>query len=145
MWLRFRFSRNYRIPALTSALLLVSAPAFAGSLQLLNGDAQPPVQYLSGPTLTGRTAERIFHSRRDLHDFCSRHLGRPAAGEFYACYVPALDVVALPSARAWPDAAEREALRVHEWSHARGWRHPLRLRTAAVRAASGDDVSQQPR
>lgn len=137
MCLRNRFAARWRIPVVASVLLLASNPASAGSLQLLNGDAQPPPEYLSGPTTTGRTTERTFHSRRAVHDFCSRHLGRPAAGEFYACYVPALDVVALPSAGAWPDAAEREALRIHEWSHARGWRHPLRMRAAALPATTG--------
>lgn len=111
----------------------------SAQLGLINGDEAPPARYLSGPTASGRTVERVFDRRKDLHAFCSRHLGEPPQGRFYACYVPALDVVATPSAEAWPDAAQREALRLHEWAHARGWRHPLRLgtakgaRTAAVR------------
>lgn len=110
-------------------------------LRLINGDEPPPAQYLRGPTATGRTVERAFDSRKALHAFCSRHLGEPSQGSFYACYVPAIDLVAVPSAKAWPDDGQREALRAHEWAHARGWRHPLRLasnagrsvRTAAVR------------
>jgi len=102
----------------------------------VNGDDTPPVRYLSGPTATGRTVERAFDSRKDLHAFCSQHLGRPPQGTFYACYVPAIDLVAVPSAKAWPDDAEREALRSHEWAHARGWRHPLRLATRSARTAA---------
>ncbi|MCR5876463.1 hypothetical protein LRS10_21340 [Phenylobacterium sp. J426] len=85
--------------------------------------------------MTGRTTEQLFDRREDVHRFCSEHLSVPSQGVYYACYIPALDLVVLPSARAWPDKAGRKALRVHEWAHARGWRHPLRLgtRTAAVK------------
>lgn len=125
-------------PSLIGLTAFAALPptATAATLDLLNGEAAPPPRYLSGPTLTGRTVEVAFDSRKALRAFCNQHLGKPAAGAFYACYVPALDVVAVPSARAWPDAAEREALRAHEWAHARGWRHPLRLHLAAQGASA---------
>ena len=93
----------------------------------------PPAQFAAGPTQSGRTTERVFEDAKELQAFCNAHLGRPSEGFYEACYVPRLDLVAVPGPQAWPDAASREALREHEWAHARGWRHPLRLRTASRR------------
>ncbi|MDB5443800.1 MAG: hypothetical protein JWP73_2176 [Phenylobacterium sp.] len=83
----------------------------------------PPAQYASGPTISGVTVERSFADLARLQAFCNFYLGRPARGYYQACYVAALDVVALPDRHAWPSAAERRQLRAHEWAHARGWRH----------------------
>ena len=138
MYLRQSYGVICASAVIYSLSVAASAAQTSPRLKLLNGEDRPPAQYLYGPTATGRTVERAFDSRKSLHAFCSEHLGAPAQGRFYACYVPAIDVVAVPSAKAWPDAAQREALTAHEWAHARGWRHPLRLvsrgqRTAAVR------------
>jgi len=83
----------------------------------------PPAQYASGPTMSGATVERSFADLDRLQAFCNFYLGRPARGYYQACYVAALDVIALPDRHAWPSAAERRQLRAHEWAHARGWRH----------------------
>lgn len=91
----------------------------------------PPPQYASGPPLTGRTVERQFDGSFALQALCTRHLGPLVHGYYQACYVPALDEVAVPSKKAWPSAKERAVLRAHEWAHARGWRHPLDMKSAS--------------
>lgn len=84
----------------------------------------PPARYAEGPSLYGQTRERTFSRSEEVQRVCSFYLGRPARGYYQACYIPAMDLIVLPDARAWPSAREREALRAHEWAHARGWRHP---------------------
>jgi hypothetical protein len=92
----------------------------------------PPPLYTSGPTQYGATVERTFSDARQLQAFCNFYLGAPPPGAYYqACYIPAMDTVVLPDARAWPSARERAELRRHEWAHARGWRHDLGLRVAS--------------
>lgn len=86
----------------------------------------PPARYASGPTLTGKTTEKLFDDPFELQRFCHQHGGaEPArrAGDNYwtACYIPALDLVVLPSRKAWPSKKEIEEMRQHEWAHARGW------------------------
>ena len=92
---------------------------------------RPPPQYRSGPTQYGETRERTFSDPRRLQAFCNFYLGPPPRGYYQACYIPALDLVVLPDRRAWPSAAERAALREHEFAHARGWRHDLGVRVAS--------------
>lgn len=88
-----------------------------------------PPQYASGPSQTGRTREVIYDDLHALQRFCfdqGAPYGPPRRrGDRYvmACYSPPLDIVALPSRKAWPSANEIAELRRHEWAHARGWRH----------------------
>lgn len=95
----------------------------------------PPEEYRSGPTVSGKTTERIFDNFDEMQRFCRENgvsLGHnPGRGAYFqACYVPSLDVVALPSRKAWPSQREIDELREHEWAHARGWRHsyPLNMK-----------------
>lgn len=90
----------------------------------------PPEEYASGPTQTGKTRELIFDDLEALQKFCQVWGGVPQAsperaGDRYAqaCYSPRVDIVALPSRKAWPSQKEIDQLREHEWAHARGWRH----------------------
>jgi hypothetical protein len=110
-----------------SAAPAVPATAFTFSHAV---EASPP-QYASGPTQDGVVVERRFSSPQAVQAFCNFYLGRPARGYYQACYIPAMDTVALPDEHAWPSKVEREALRAHEWAHARGWRHGA-LKTASA-------------
>jgi len=88
---------------------------------------RPPEQYRSGPPMRP-TTERLFDDVKALQQFCAIGSGlQPARkrGDAYAmaCWRPDLDVIALPSRKAWPSKREIEELREHEWAHARGWRH----------------------
>lgn len=114
---------------LAAAWLTGAAPAQA--LSLVRAVEPPPPQFASGPTLSGHTRERDFDDPFALQRYCARFLGAPKRGYYQACYIPVLDEVVLPDAQAWPSRAEREALKAHEWAHARGWRHPA-VTTASV-------------
>jgi hypothetical protein len=116
--------------ALAVVLAVSPAPAVR-ALERQRAVEPPPARYASGPTLYGATHERAFSDPFALERYCDFYLGRPSRGYYQACYIPALDEVVVPDARAWPSGAEREALRAHEWAHARGWRHP-RLTTAST-------------
>jgi hypothetical protein len=120
-------------PAAALGLLgfLGLAAAARAQVSWPDGVEPPPARYASGPTQYGDTHERRFAQARDLQAFCDFYLGRPAAGAYQACYVPALDLVVLPAAAAQPDPRVRAELRAHEWAHARGWRHPV-LTTASA-------------
>ena len=90
----------------------------------------PPAIYAQGPTLTGRTRELQLNSVDAVNYVCSVLLHAPArtseqGGYYTGCYAPALDIVVLMQPSAWPSRREWEAIRVHEWAHARGWRHHL--------------------
>lgn len=104
-------------------LVACAAAQQAAALTPMRAVQPPPAQYASGPTISGVTVERSFADLDRLQAFCNFYLGRPARGYYQACYVAALDVIALPDRHAWPSAAERRQLRAHEWAHARGWRH----------------------
>jgi hypothetical protein len=120
---------------LCTALAVLAAPCAgeASGLTAVRAVEPPPSQYASGPTQYGATVERTFSNPEELEAFCNLYLGRPASGYYQACYIPALDTVAIPDKRAWPSAREREALREHEWAHARGWRHGLLTTASAAR------------
>jgi len=130
--------RAIRRIGLVSATLLTATPAIgicatpnsASPLVHTNEAIEtPPAIYAKGPTQSGRTTELRFDNLRELQIFCQLNAGGPPpprrGGERYtmACYSPALDVVVLPSRKAWPSQHEIDELRAHEWAHARGWRH----------------------
>jgi hypothetical protein len=88
----------------------------------------PPAIYAQGPTLTGRTYEIRLDSVEAVDQVCRTLLhGLPQGaykGAYYmGCYNPRLDAVILMQPKAWPSRREWEAIRAHEWAHARGWRH----------------------
>jgi hypothetical protein len=85
-----------------------------------------PAEYAALPFEKPGVVERYFHSPAGLDRFCRDHLQAELAdgAHFRACYVPHLDLIALPSRWAVPNAQERADLRAHEWAHAWGWRHP---------------------
>lgn len=97
---------------------------------------RPPEKYRSGPTLTGKTTERLFDDLKALQQYCydmgsvnvppQRRQGERFA---IACYVPATDEVVLPTKKAWNDKRDREKAAEHEWAHPRGWRHDLKTET----------------
>jgi hypothetical protein len=117
--------------AAVAVALAVSPARAVRALEGQRAVEPPPARYASGPTLYGATRERTFSDPFSLQHYCDFYLGRPPSGYYQACYIPALDEVVLPNERAWPSGAERQALRAHEWAHARGWRHP-RLTTASI-------------
>lgn len=135
-----RFARNLvhhwcaSVGGLGLAAVAVGAVySSAAAFTFVRAVQPPPAQYASGPTQYGHTTEKTFSTPEALQAFCNFYLGRPANTYYQACYVPALDLVVLPDAHAWPSARERQELREHEWAHARGWRHPMPLATAARR------------
>lgn len=88
----------------------------------------PPDQYTSGPTQTGATTEHQM-TLDQVGVLCRAFgigYGAPtSAGKPYemGCYIPQVDWVVLPTKDEWPSSAEWNALREHEWAHARGWMH----------------------
>lgn len=107
--------------AVSVALLTGAAPADA--LSLRRAVEPPPPAFAAGPPLGGPAHEKTFSDPFQLQTYCNAFLGRPPHGYYQACFIPILHEIVLPDARAWPSAAERQALRAHEWAHARGWRH----------------------
>lgn len=85
----------------------------------------PPMEYTTGPTLTGRTRELDLPDPRQVNTVCTQALGPtwPRGGYWMGCYIGAQDLVVVPARGAWPSEAERQALIAHEWAHARGWVH----------------------
>lgn len=85
----------------------------------------PPEEYTSGPTQTGRTTEIPNLTPEQANALCSQYgtFSTAQHGIGVACYVPSMDRVILPAAKYWPSGRELEQMRVHEWAHARGWRH----------------------
>jgi hypothetical protein len=120
-----------RIAAIAALVYLTTFAVQARALSLNHAVQPPPARFASGPTLYGQTRERTFSDPFALERYCAFYLGRPPRGYYQACYIPALDQVVLPDARAWPSRTERALLRAHEWAHARGWRHPA-LATASL-------------
>ena len=113
------------------ALSLSLAPA-TQSLAFTVGRAAepPPAIYAQGPTITGRTRELQLKSVAQVNYVCGVLLRAPAAnaengGYYTGCYAPKLDMIVLMQPSAWPSRREWEEIRVHEWAHARGWRHHL--------------------
>lgn len=85
----------------------------------------PPLRYTEGPTLTGKTWMLELPDARQVDQLCTQALGPtwPRGGYWMGCYDGRLDVVIVPAKGAWPSEVERKALMVHEWAHARGWKH----------------------
>ena len=77
---------------------------------------QPPPQYASGPTQTGKTREW------DLTMDQVMKICKPDGNYSYdmGCYRPDFDAVVVPAKGPWPSEAERQQLIAHEWGHARG-------------------------
>lgn len=89
---------------------------------------RPPDIYQQGPTLTGRTMEFRLKAVAEVDRACRAMLGGlpeggPGREYYWACYIPKLDMVLLVDPQSWPSHREWEAVRAHEWAHARGWRH----------------------
>lgn len=111
----------------------LAAFALAGGAKAWPGDIEPPPAiYASGPTQWGETREQLFSDARELQAFCNFYLGRPLSGVYEACYIPAMDLVVLPTVDEAGGDARWGRLRAHEWAHARGWRHDL-AKTAQVK------------
>ena len=115
--------RLIRLFAFVASATCPIAALDAQALTLGRAVEAPPARFASGPPLFGPTHERTFSDPFDLQRYCNLFLGRPERGYYQACFIPTLNEVVLPDAHAWPSRAEREALRRHEWAHARGWRH----------------------
>jgi hypothetical protein len=112
-------------------LIVASAwlPATPGlALDMSRVVEPPPPLYATGPTQTGRTWEMRMKSVEQVDFLCRSMLhGLPQGvrkGAYYmSCYNPKLDAVIIMDPKAWPSRREWEAIRAHEWAHARGWRH----------------------
>lgn len=122
-------------------LALAAAPAEA--LSFGKAVEAPPAAYSAGPTLTGNTTEMQLDDVFRVQAVCNANLGAPAGGGYYqACYIAALDLVVLPTPRAWPSRREWLQLRAHEWAHARGWRHgDAKITASAADPASSVDAT----
>lgn len=105
--------------------LLLALPACA-TIKPVRVVEPPPALYAAGPTITGATSERQFDDPRDVHALCATWLSPPPPPRYFiGCYIPALDLVVIPSRRGWPSPKEQRQLSDHEWAHARGWRHGI--------------------
>lgn len=96
---------------------------------------RPPKEWDSGPFPQGEPRIRYFDEvRNGLDPYCRQWgVGLPqetASRYINACYVAALNTIALPNPQTWP-GGEREVakMRRHEEGHARGGYHGSREST----------------
>lgn len=108
-----------------SALVLMRAQPPQGPAPAVRAVEAPPEAYTFGPTLTGQTYEIDVDDMAKVDYLCRLALGPawPPGGYWMGCYNGKLDAVIVPAAGILPSEAERQALIVHEWAHARGWAH----------------------
>lgn len=84
----------------------------------------PPPQFDSGPPVTPGVRTLYFDSLPALQAFCSIFVPPPPRGQYAtSCFTGSRNsnMIALPTTKAWPSAAEIAAMARHEWGHARGW------------------------